>query len=224
MNFRIIFPLLLGLGGFAILCSLAIWQVQRLQWKQDVLAKIDAKITEAPIQIPLFPKQEIDNYLSVEVEGKIQEGELFVLGSRSGIGPGFRVVVPFEFNGRRILLDRGFIPESARKANRSIGSHKVIGNLQWPDEMDTLFTPEPEDELWFARDVESMARSLDTEPVLLVTKQIIPSSIEILPWPVDKSAIPNNHLNYAITWSLLAIGWLGMTIFWIWRIRRETDQ
>lgn len=207
-----------------ILCALGTWQLQRLQWKEGVLVQIDDRIAQPPSPIPRTPQPEFDNYLAVEVEGVVQEGELFVLGSRKGLGPGFRVIAPFELEGRRILLDRGFIPELARHDLRQTGTQRVVGNLQWPNEVDPLFTPKPEDNLWFARDVAAMATILATDPILLVARQVVPESVGISPWPVDSSGIPNNHKNYAITWYLLAIAWFGMTMFWIWRIRRESGN
>jgi len=46
----------------------------------------------------------------------------------------------------------------------------------------------------------------------------------VSPWPVSRAGIPNNHLNYAITWFLMAAAWLGMTGYWLWRIRRQSDE
>ena len=65
-----------------------------------------------------------------------------------------------------------------------------------------------------------MADVLQTEPVLLVAKSHTGGGIE--PLPVETSSIPNDHLQYAITWFLLTIVWLGMTGFLLWRIKRRT--
>lgn len=214
----LVFPLLLGFFGIAVLVSLGVWQSHRLVWKESVLSEIDSRIAEPPIPIPRSVRREFDNFLSVAAQGSVVAGELFVLTSRQGIGPGFRVIAPFEMNGRRILVDRGFIPEARRSSNRDIGRQQIVGNLHWPDEVDSWFTPEPDGELWFARDVPAMALQLDAEPLMLVVRESDPATSGIYPWPVDSSSIPNNHLNYAITWFLLAIAWCGMTGLWIWRI------
>ncbi len=220
MTRHFLFPILLGMGGMVILCSLGTWQVQRLEWKQGIIATINERIWDTPVEIPLSPRSTRDNYLSVMAMGDILAGELFVLLSRDGFGPGFRIITPFEVKGQKILLDRGFIPESQRPHQRKMGSVEVIGNLHWPDETDVLFTPQPEGDLWFAREVEAMARHFNTDPVLLVARQEVPGDPAIIPWPIDSNGIPNNHLNYAITWFLLAMVWLGMTAMWIWRINR----
>jgi len=44
----------------------------------------------------------------------------------------------------------------------------------------------------------------------------------VTPWPVDTAGIPNNHRQYAITWFSMAVLWLGMTAFLVWRITRRT--
>ena len=85
-----------------------------------------------------------------------------------------------------------------------------------------LFTPDPnlDRNIWFVRDVAAMARAAGTEPLLVVanTPTGDPSP---RPLPVTVN-LPNNHLQYAITWSLLAAAWLAMTGYLLYRIRRNT--
>ena len=99
---------------------------------------------------------------------------------------------------------------------------------QWKFNLDEIvkglhvfFTPEPEGALWFARDVPAMARALEAEPLLIVAREITPGSA-VTPLPVSTEGIPNDHLHYAITWFGLALVWLGMTVFLMWRIKRRT--
>ena len=53
---RMIFPVVLGLGGAAILIMLGTWQVQRLSWKEAILTNIDARLTAAPVAVPEAPR------------------------------------------------------------------------------------------------------------------------------------------------------------------------
>ncbi|MEM1130601.1 MAG: SURF1 family protein [Pseudomonadota bacterium] len=213
----------LGLAGTAILVALGVWQLQRLEWKQGVLSQIEARIGSAPVALPDMPEPGRDTYLPVQVSGETGENEILVQASRKLVGPGFRVIVPFETGGRRILLDRGFISAADRDAARPPVALTVLGNLHWPDEVDG-FTPDPDREamLWFARDVDQMAEALGTEPVLLIARVVEPSDPKISPLPIDTAGIPNNHLEYAITWFLLAIVWAGMTVYLLVRIRRQS--
>jgi surfeit locus 1 family protein len=222
---RLIFPLTLGLGGAAILVALGLWQLQRLEWKAGVLAEIEARIAAAPGPLPADPDPARDRYRPVAVEGSYLEGEIAVLVSLKGEGPGYRIVAPFLTDaGRRILVDRGFIREEERGLPRQGGPATIEGNLHWPEETDR-FTPPPDAErgIWFARDVPAMAEALGTEPVLLVLRTSSQTDTPVAPLPVDTAGIPNDHLQYAVTWFGLALVWLGMTAVLIRRITRRND-
>lgn len=216
---RILFPLIIGLAGIAVLVSLGVWQVQRLSWKESVLAEIDARVTADPVAVPLNANVEDHQFLPVRASGKISGDPIRVLASQKIFGAGHRLISAFETNGRIVMLDRGFAALQA-KVPCCEADLTVVGNLHWPDEVDS-YTPEPDPvaNLWFARDVTAMAKSLNTEPVLIVARQIDPIQPGIAPLPVDTSNIPNDHLEYAITWFSLAVIWMGMTGYWLWRTR-----
>lgn len=219
---RLIFPLLLGLVGGALLISLGMWQLNRLSWKEAILSDIDARIHAAPVEVPAKPDPQDDRYLPVTAEGRFTGDFLDVLVSRKEIGAGVRMIEAFELtDGRRILVDRGFIRDAQRGLPRESGAGVVIGNLHWPEEVDG-YTPPPDAKtgLWFARDLPAMAAKLRSEPVLIVARSATSAQIE--PMAVDNSGIPNDHLGYAIQWFGLAIVWLGMTAYLLWRIRRRT--
>lgn len=222
---RLILPLIFGIAGTLVLLGLGTWQVQRLDWKQGVLAEIDARIAAAPGALPETVTEAEDKYRPVTATGQIGADEILVQSSMKLVGPGFRVIVPFETGGQRILLDRGFIRLSDRDKDRAPKTVTVTGNLHWPDEVDG-FTPDPDPEkgFWYARDIPSMAAHLDTAPVLLVARETDESPLEVTPLPVDTAGIPNNHLNYAITWFLLAIVWVAMTVFFVISQRRPTKK
>lgn len=223
MTRRMIIPLLFGVVGVATLLSLGIWQVQRLQWKQAVLAEIDARIGAAAVDLPSRPDLDANKFLPVKAEGQLTGEQLDVLVSRKQIGAGYRVIAVLELmDGRRVLLDRGFLVEAARGLPREVTALTVEGNLLWPDEVDG-FTPAPDASrgIWFARDLPAMAAALNAEPLLIVARTETGDGIE--PMPVDSSTIPNDHLNYAITWFLLALVWVGMTVLLLWRMRRKVE-
>lgn len=217
-------PLTLAMGaaGLALLLGLGVWQVQRLGWKRDLLAAIEARIDDAPWPLPAAPDPVQDRYLPVAITGRLAGPGVRVLTSRNLAGAGHRLVAAFETDaGRRILLDRGFVSVRDTLPPPPDGPLAVTGNLQWPDETDR-FTPAPDGDLWFARDVAALAAALGTEPVLVVARSATPPSPPIAPMPVDTAAIPNNHLGYAITWFSLAAIWAGMTAALVRRIRRGT--
>lgn len=118
-------------------------------------------------------------------------------------------------------MDRGFIPVDEEMPATPAGGLTVAGNLHWPDEVDD-FTPAPEFDknLAFARDVPTLAAHFGTEETFVVASSLWPSEPEVTPLPVSTEGIPNDHLEYAVTWFSLSLVWLGMTGLWLWRMAR----
>ncbi|MEM8582367.1 MAG: SURF1 family protein [Pseudomonadota bacterium] len=221
---RLAIPLAFGLIGTLILLALGNWQVNRLAEKEAYLTAIDARITQAPVELPANPEPTADRFLSVTTTGVFTDDHIDVLASAKGVGAAYRVITAFETqDGRRIMVDRGFLPVAERGIARTGGAATLTGNLHWPDEVDR-FTPDPdpEDRLWFAREVSELAAVLDTESVLLVLRETSEATPFARPFPVNTSGIPNDHLEYAVTWFSLAAVWFGMTLYFVWRMRRTT--
>ncbi|MEM9344382.1 MAG: SURF1 family protein [Pseudomonadota bacterium] len=221
---RYIAPVLIGVVGVAILVALGIWQVQRLAWKEGVLADMDARMTGDPVALPDVVDREEHSLLSVKVAGRITDEELHVLTTANG-GPAFRVITAFETeDGRRLLLDRGLVDDSAKEAPRAPVEATVVGNIHWPDEKDS-WTPDPDlgKNIWYVRDVDMMSAELATEEFMLITRRTTEAEPPVTPAPVNTAGVPNDHLQYAITWFSLALVWIGMTLYWILRIRRGPE-
>ena len=221
---RFMAPLLIGVIGAAILVGLGVWQISRMVWKQAMLDEISAMMVQAPVALPAVVDAEHDRYRGVMVSGRFTGDAVFKLDSLEGQGPGKRVIAVFETTGgRRVLVDRGLWLDGTEAAPNLAHDAEVAGNLDWPRETDS-FTPPPDAKtgLWFARDVPAMATILGTEPVLIVARASTGDGI--VPTPVDTSAIPNNHWQYVVTWFSLALVWLGMTAYWLWRIRHPDQQ
>ncbi len=219
---RYLLPLIFGIVGTAILVSLGNWQVRRLAEKEAYLSAIDARIADAPVEVPAIPDPVEDRFLPVSATGVLTADELHVLVSVKKVGPGYRIVTAFEMeDGRRIMVDRGFVRTPQKEAARYTGPATVTGNLHWPEEIDS-FTPENDitGNIWFARDVPAMAAALDTEPVLVILRETSENDTTVTPLPVDSSGIPNDHLQYIVTWYGLAIVWAAMTLYYLRRMRK----
>ncbi|WP_347140185.1 SURF1 family protein [Paracoccus sp. SSK6] len=219
---RILFPLILGIVGCAILVQLGLWQLRRMEWKEDMLARIQASIDADPVPLPATVDPSM-KYLPVTVSGTTTGAEIDVLSGSKEQGGGYQIVSRFiTDDGRAILLDRGFVPQELRHVERGPTRLTVRGNLHWPDEKGSA-TPDPnlQENIWFARDVPAMAKVLDTEPVLVVASFVQGDAQGVEPIPVAIEGIPNNHLSYAVQWFLIAATWAGMTVALIWRIRQR---
>lgn len=226
MTGRLLATGVFAVAGLAVLLALGIWQVQRMGWKQGVLAEMEARLLAAPVALPAAPDPVRDRFRAVAAEGRFTGEDRLVMASRKGVGAGWLLIAAFEAqDGRRILVDRGFLPDAARDAPRPAAPAAITGNLHWPDEVDR-FTPAPDRArgLWFARDVPVLAAELGTEPVLVVLRTTSEPAPPAAPTPLDTSLVPDNHLNYAITWFSLAAIWAGMTAVLLWRIRRQGRQ
>lgn len=218
---RLILPLIFGLAGAAVLIGLGVWQMQRLEWKEAILADIGARIMAAPVALPEAPEAGHDRYLPVRITGVLQEPPIRVLVSQKQVGAGYRIIRAMQTGERVILVDLGFMRTDAALPEAGPEAVTVTGNLHWPDEVDS-YTPAPDlaRDIWFARDLPRMAAHLGAEPVLVVARQTSLPGGALSPLPVDTSGIPNDHLGYAVTWFGLAIVWIAMTGFFLWRIRK----
>lgn len=236
---RIGFLLVFGLGGVALLVSLGVWQLQRLEWKRGLIARIEARAAAPALEATGRETREPFDHRAAIALGAYPEDapQIRYLTSLKGLGPGFRLIAPFELrDGTRILIDRGFAPEAAAPRGGAApapptGEQRIEGRLRWPNER-SAFSPEPNREqmLWFAREVESMADALGTEPVLLVQEfrgqefqgQESRGEEGAGAWPKplpSAVSLPDNHLGYAITWFSLAVIWLVMTALFGFRRR-----
>ena len=225
-------PIIIGLGGSAVLAALGFWQLDRLQWKEALIASIEERMFAAPGSLPLQIDPETLDYMPVAVQGAFDPAaRINFLSSKTPFGPGYDIISAFETeDGRRILIDRGYVQmkdQAALKAPE--GSQSVAGLLRWPDDKNS-FVPDPDRTRmeWYSRDVASMAAALQTEPVLLVAAPADPDTktADQSRWPAPRPqriTLPNHHFQYALTWFALAVVWLAMSLGWTIKLRRGTS-
>jgi surfeit locus 1 family protein len=209
-----------------ILCGLGTWQIQRLQWKEGLLAKIHEGLTAPPVALrdalSALDSAHIDDadYRRVKVHGLFENGEEIFFFTTSQDGDAvYHVITPFLMDdGHTLLVDRGYIPmelpgTAALKAGDLNGPRTIVGVLRAPA-APGWFTPpiEKAKRIVHTRDPETLAKAFDV-------KNVFPMFLEAdaTPnpggWPkggVTVVDLPNNHLQYAITWFGLALGLLGV--------------
>jgi len=223
---RLWFGLVVGVVGVGILLSLGTWQIKRLVWKLDRLERIDTEIAAEPVPLAAALEPAFRRYAPVEVSGQFGQGHIRMLASRKSIGAVYRIIRPFVTDqGREVMVDTGWQLQSRTVAEAPEGRLDLIGNLDAPQEVDG-FTPPPDlaGNIWFARDVPAMAQALGTEPVLVVLRDAPETDLGVTPWPIDTAGIPNNHLQYAITWFSLALIWGAMTTYFLLWSRRHSPR
>jgi surfeit locus 1 family protein len=221
--------------AFAILIGLGTWQVQRLHWKEGLLARIAA--------LQAAPARPIEGVLTAVAGGidgdftrvrlacpglaKAPYVELYFLHEGEA---GVRLISACRVDNPRygsILVDRGFVADtiSARPPvdPADTAPADVVGVLRMP-ERGNLFSPPNTPRQWFIRDVPAMAAALHAPrpaPLFLMAETRTNPEWEALrplAVPVD---IPNNHLSYAITWYGLAAALLGVYAAMLFRRRTQ---
>lgn len=219
-------PTLWLIPMFAILCGLGTWQIQRLHWKEGLLAKIHTGLTAPPVPLrsvlPALDPSHIDNadYRRVTVHGLFENGEeMFFFTTGAGGDAVYHVLTPFLMDdGHTLLVDRGYIPlelqgTAALKAGDLNGPRAIVGVIRAPAAPN-----------WFTPPIDKAKRIVHTrDPVTLAKafgiRNIFPMFLEAdaTPnpggWPMGGVTVvdlPNNHLQYVITWFGLALGLLGV--------------
>ena len=121
---RRIWPILVAGGiGCACLLALGLWQIERLHWKEGLIAAREAKLAAPAIPLDAAMKDAEGDasieFLKVAATGQFRnDRELYYL-TTSGGSPGFEVVTPLvTSDGATVLVDRGFVPEEKRDAGR----------------------------------------------------------------------------------------------------------
>lgn len=221
MNWKLILTAALSVMVLAIFIGLGTWQLQRMNWKAGVIAEIEATIGADPVPLPKTPSPKTDRFLPVHFTGQIDSAYIRVLASHRDFGAGYRIISPVTLtDGRRILLDRGFIMLNKSLSPTKTDPQPLTGNLHWPKDRNA-HTPEDDlaQNIWFARDVDKMAAHLNTDPVFVILRSQTDPALH--PMPVTTQSIPNRHLEYVGTWFLLAITWSVMTGFALWRMKRR---
>jgi surfeit locus 1 family protein len=214
----------LMLAGLALLIGLGVWQLKRLEWKQGLIAQIEVRTKGPPITledaVALAGQGRDPSYYRVRVDGRFHHAKERYLYAVSEGRVGWHVITPLETeDGDIVLVDRGFVPDelkdpSARAPGQVENVVTVTGIARSP-ETQTLFTPdnEPKVNRWFWRDLAGMARSMFPAGTIDVAPFFLEADKSKVPgfWPEGgqtRLEIPNNHLQYAITWFLLAAGLL----------------
>jgi surfeit locus 1 family protein len=229
----------LALVMLAVLIGLGVWQVKRLHWKEGLIAAIDARTKGEPISlhqaIELAKQGRDPTYYRVHIEGRFdnsKERYLFSQAIADGT-PGWHVVTPFTATqGELVLVDRGFVPDnlkdpSTRASGQIEGVTTVTGIVRAPDTQG-LFTPnnEPEANRWFWRDLNGMVSSMFPTATLDVPPFFIEAEKNEVPggWPdggQTRLELPNNHLQYAITWFGLAAVLIVIYAFYVRSLYRQ---
>jgi len=204
--------------AFAILVGLGVWQLQRLKWKEGLLAHIAALQTAAPRSLgavldAVAQGRDADfTRVSATCPG-LAHAPFVELYALQGPQAGARLIsaCPVESAAyRTILVDRGFVPDTTAERPKvdpaDAAPVALTGVLRKPPRPG-FFAPANRPPRWFTRDIPAMARALGAPqpaPVVLMAETTSnPEFKPLTPAPLP-AEIPNRHLEYALTWFGLA--------------------
>lgn len=209
--------LALCLSFALIFTALGTWQVRRLAWKRDLIARVDERIHAAPVPVP--GRSEWANldileaeYRRVQARGLFQHDRETLVDALTEQGPGFWVLTPLDTADGTILVNRGFVPPDRRDAaDRSegqvAGEVTVTGLLRVSEPDGRILRPnEPAADRWFSRDVEAIAaaRGLGGVAKFFIDAEAAPGSPGLPLAGLTVVRFRNAHLPYALTWFALA--------------------
>ncbi len=229
-----------SLLAFALMASLGMWQLRRLEWKEGVIARIEARVSApiAPLPGPeTWAQLSPDDYeyRRVNLRGVFdhaREAHVFQAAGARTREPGFLVLTPLRLaSGDQVLVNRGFVPQALEKpetraAGQIAGETLIMGLMRSP-EARNLFTPadQPEKKVFHVRDPASIAGAYGltrTAPFTIDADETpVPGG-----WPQGGATtlnIPNKHLAYAWTWFGLAATLLGVFAAFAWRRLKGVD-
>lgn len=224
-------PAAFTIGVGAVLIGLGVWQLERLAWKDAIVARIEARTRAAPQPLPppaLWDTLKPDDYeyRRVTAKGRFDNKDEAYILRASGDGPVYHVLTPLALDGGgTVLVDRGSVPAerrdpATRRDGQPAGLVAVTG-LMRPPEARNAFTPpdEPRRDRFYTRDPVAIASHFalaDTAP-FVIDADATPNPGG---WPKGGDTIvdvPNNHFSYALTWFGLALGLFTVFVSYAWK-------
>lgn len=178
-KYGLAFLAIIPITAFVLGC----WQVQRLGWKSDLIARFEDRLIRDPLPLPpqIDPNAIKDfDYRRVYARGRWRHDKEMLIGPRVHDGEdGFLVVTPLERTddfpdhkgNTTILVCRGWISkdkaaQSKRPEGVPQGEVVVQGLLREPWKKN-MFTPEnqPQERKWYFPDVYQMAEHSGAQAV-----------------------------------------------------------
>ena len=204
-----------ALVAFVILCGLGVWQVQRLHWKEGLLAQLAARAAAGPVALGTADAE----FAKVRFRAAYKlDAEMKMISTFDG-GPGWTIITPaITADGRAVLVDRGQVPpERLEDYDKPQGEVEITGVIRRYRNGQARFDPDndPIKNQWYWWEIPAMLKASNlpagVEPLAVVV-QVLPGTVtaEYPRPPEPRANLTNNHLGYAITWFGLALALLAV--------------
>ncbi|NDW03103.1 SURF1 family protein [Jiella sp. 40Bstr34] len=224
-----------GLVLFAGFLALGIWQLERREWKLDLIAAVNARVAAAPVAAPGPDEWSSidfagDEYRHVVATGRFLRGKSVFAQATTDYGGGFWLMTPLmDERGFTVLVNRGFVPYRDFPADADLGeSEATVAGLLRMSQPDGAFLRSnvPAEGRWYSRDVTAIAAwenlSDPVAPYFIDAGSPLahtpppnaemgappPGSVDYPVPGLTRIAFRNSHLQYALTWFAMA----GLTL------------
>ncbi|ASY72879.1 SURF1 family protein [Sinorhizobium fredii] len=228
---------IIGLLLVAGLLALGTWQVKRLSWKLDLIARVEERIHAAPVPPPSRSDWANvgavrDEYRRVRVRGRFLDDKETLVYAATELGAGYWVMTPLALSdGTTVLVNRGFVPAdkrspAARSRGQTTGDTTVTGLMRMDEpEGSLLRSNKPREDRWYSRDVGAIAaaRGLSDVAPYFIDADATSNPGGLPVGGLTRVVFSNNHLVYAVTWYCLAAMSAAMLIFF-WRSAARDDR
>lgn len=225
-------PLLFIICATSLLGGLGVWQLQRLQWKEGLIAQVEKAQNLRPLDWP--PQQNIADaeYRSITLSGRfLHDKELHKIGKYHDNQAGYHILTPFQpymhliskDDQITILVNRGWVPASMKERDKRPETVRedngIVTGILVSFQKKNPFLPsnDVKHNVWLYDDLAQMSEVTGETLYPMVIVATGPQQADQYPVPSDgKISFRNDHLGYAITWfSLMMIG-LIMFGFYHW--------
>ncbi len=231
---------LLTLVGIVVLCALGTWQLERMDEKHAYIDRLQQQAAGAPAPMPPSADWAKLDAAALDLTHVVARGSYIdgIAGVRTTIAagpPGSRQLSGFGRwifqafkleDGGVILVNRGFVPEGRLgQIGPASGPDTIQGFLRAPETRNS-FTPQdlPAIREFYTRDPAAIAASLGQPPAPFYLEAAREGDGMTPPAGVDVreliGRIPDNHLQYALTWFGLALTLLGVFAAFVWQARK----
>lgn len=223
-----------ALAAFAGFVALGAWQVQRLAWKEALIARVDAHLRAAPEPAPGREQwsslaRNTDEYRRVRLQGRFDHDREVLVRASTALGTGYWVMTPLRTErGDWVFVNRGFVPPQMRaQVPHGDAPQPVVGLLRFTEPRGSLLQPnDPAQGRWYSRDVAAMAAAARLQgpvaPYFVDQQALAPADRTAWPRPgLTVVQFPNNHLVYALTWFALAAGVAAAAVYVIVHERHQ---
>lgn len=218
----------------ALLIGLGVWQLQRLAWKNELIAEMQARMDPPAMALPEPLPADLDGlrFQRVELTGRYRhDRELYRKAQPLKNTRGAHVITPMELaDGRQILVNRGWVPltklEPAKRPDSQPEGELTIDAIVrrggWDGFSWLRPANEPAANTWLWMDLPRMAEAAElSTPVTRIYVDAVEGATPGQ-WPIGGQTrvnLRNDHLNYALTWFALAVGLA--VIYVVFHLRRE---